>query len=101
MYEDFEKWLDEILLGERLSLAVSVDFNIRKAGIGYWSIEVKESDSSHKVHRTGDLPIFQFGKQAQECEIQLEIMQWLQTYMKSGKQAELLKKKKGFGVGFV
>lgn len=101
MNTEFGKWLDEILLGERIQKAVGIDFNIRKAGIGYWSVEVKASETSRKIHNTGDWPLFRFGMQAQEYEVQMEVMRWLQAYMKTGKQADVLRKKQGFGVGFV
>ncbi len=98
---EFNRWLDEILSSERFDSSAGMDFNIRKAGTNYWSVEVKISGKDGGKRGTGEWPCFKFEKCAQEYEVQMEVMKWLQGYMKNGKNAEILKKQKGFGVGIV
>lgn len=98
---EFNKWLDEILSSGRFDSSEGMEFNIRKAGTNYWSVEVKISSGASKKQGIGDCPCFKFEKNAQEFEVQMEVMKWLQGYMKSGKNAEIIKKQKGFGVGIV
>lgn len=98
---EFNKWLDEILSSGRFDTSDGMEFNIRKAGTYYWSVEVKISSGALKERGTGDWPCFKFEKIAQEFEVQMEVMKWLQGYMKNGKNAEIMKKQKGLGVGIV
>ena len=101
MNKEFNRWLDEILSSGRFDSSDGMEFNIRKAGTNYWSVEVKISSGASKKQGIGDCPCFKFEKNAQEFEVQMEVMEWLQGYMKSGKNAEIIKKQKGFGVGIV
>ena len=108
-YSEFEKWVDTSLSVELPSEILAFCFNLYDDGDGNWSAEIigagsfdiDDSDwACDEVFNTRKNPIR--WKSRRSWEKQLSSFQSvMETYLKKGKYATLLREKKGLGFGFV
>ena len=108
-YADFEKWVDTSLSIGLPNEIQAFCFNLYEDGGGHWSAEIigaasfdkEDSDwACDEVFDNRKKPIR--WKSRDTWEKQLPSFQSvLETYLKKGKYAALLKGKKGLGFGFV
>ena len=108
-YSDFEKWVDTSLSIDLPDGIQAFCFNLYEDGDGNWSAEIVGAGSFDKddsdwacdeVFNTRKNPIR--WKSRRSWEKQLSSFQSdLETYLKKGKYATLLREKKGLGFGFV
>ena len=108
-YADFEKWVDTSLSIGLPNEIQAFCFNLYEDGGGNWSAEIigaasfdkEDSDwACDEVFDNRKKPIRWKSRDTWEKQL-LSFQSVLETYLKKGKYAALLKRKKGLGFGFV
>ena len=108
-YKEFEKWVDSSLNTELPENVVAFCFNLYDDGNGQWSVELVGTSSFDKddsdwacneVFDTRNNPLKWKSKESWK-KVLSSVRFHLETYMKNGKHASLLRSQQGIGLGFV
>lgn len=111
MYQKIAVWLDSILNQEIPEPVVAFCFNLYEDGENQWSLELVGTESFDEEGEDWACDeVTDFGSRenniiwnsSSECdEVLEEIVTDVKRYLENGKYADVLKAKKGVGVGFV
>ena len=108
-YKEFEKWVDSSLNTELPENVVAFCFNLYDDGNGQWSVELVGTSSFDKddsdwacneVFDTRNNPLKWKSKESWK-KVLSSVRSHLETYLKNGKHASLLRSQQGIGLGFV
>ena len=108
-YKEFEKWVDSSLNTELPENVVAFCFNLYDDCNGQWSVELIGTSSFDKdnsdwacneVFDTRNNPLKWKSKESWE-KVLSSVRSHLETYLKNGKHASLLRCQQGIGLGFV
>lgn len=108
-YKEFEKWVDSSLTAELPKDVVAFCFNLYDDGNGQWSVELVGTSSFDKddsdwacneVFDTRNNPLKWKSKESWK-KVLSSVRSHLETYLKNGKHASLLRSQQGIGLGFV
>ncbi|MBR1864776.1 MAG: hypothetical protein IJ806_11905 [Ruminococcus sp.] len=109
MYEELSQWLDRVLEGGLPENAAAVNLNIYEEGDGGWSVQLIASDrydgeddswACFEVFTTGE-DLYCWEKDYPWEEAEEDLLEWAGRYLEEGQYADILKKLKAVGAGFV
>lgn len=111
MYKKVSKWLDGVLCSEIPENVVAFCFNLYEDGDGDWSMELvgtstfDENDEDWPCDEADDFGTreapFEWHENISWENILEKAKEWVKTYIDQGAYANILKSRKGVGVGFV
>ena len=109
MYEEFAAWLDEKLENGLPDKTAAVNFNIYEEENSGWTIQLIASDrfdaqddewACFEVYSSGE-DLYYWEKEYSWEEAHEDVRELVATYLEKGRFADMLKKYRAVGFGFV